>query len=86
MKIITSKELAEMEFPTYVTVDADGDFILQPYGYCVERRRCCTKSQLLDWIHHLSSKTWVTGGHIHALIEAWEQRAAPSRRINLGCA
>lgn len=51
--------------------DKDGDIVII-HGRCeytITANRCRTPTQVLDWIHHLADKTWMTPEMIGRLIE-----------------
>jgi hypothetical protein len=37
--------------------------------YEIEESRCNTAAKLVDWVAHLSEKTWMTTDHVEQLIE-----------------
>ncbi len=47
---------------------------IQPYGnggeYEVDLGRCRTPSDVLDWVSHISMKTWATDADVGALVRA----------------
>ena len=56
---ISATELMNMTFEPLVTVK-NGYFVL-PDGYEIECSRIMNYKQLVQWLWHLSGKTWFTG-------------------------
>lgn len=43
------------------------EFINQ--GYCIEMERIKTRAALIEWVHHLLGKTWITTAILEDFIE-----------------
>jgi len=77
MKFISAAELVKMKFDPLVKVK-DGFFVL-PNGYDIECNRIRDYEQLVQWLAHLSEKTWFTGEIMHDFIMC----VANHRRMNI---
>jgi hypothetical protein len=69
---ITGAELLATKFPEYVGITKGGKIAIDTGGrgfYDFDGRTIKTPAHLLDWIRHLTGKRWMTGLHVHELIE-----------------
>lgn len=57
----------------------DGCIVLIEHNYAVELNRCRNKSAILQWVHHLSEKAWVTADLLCYFIEL----ASEYHKINI---
>ena len=39
------------------------------YRYCIELSRCDTHEKLIEWVHHLNEKTWMTTQLMNRFLE-----------------
>ena len=63
----------------HVVLDAESAL---PYE--IELSRINTPAKLLEWVRHLSEKTWITAWHIHELVVT-VAKACPHVNFAYGC-
>jgi hypothetical protein len=65
-----SKDNTKFEKKMAAQLSIEGEYIVfHKHHYDIELSRCRTKSAILQWVHHLSGKAWMTTDLIERFIE-----------------
>jgi hypothetical protein len=64
----THAELLDLDFPDLIKIK-DEQICFIEGDYWIELNRIRTRAHLIEWIHHMTGKKWVTGDMIGEFIE-----------------
>ena len=67
-KVFTAKDALNYHHDSKVVV-WDGSFVFVKYNYAIPFEEIRNRKDILEWIHHLSGKAWITQEMIGEFIE-----------------